>query len=307
MLDVRRLRVLREVAAHGSFSAAADVLAFTQPAVSRQIATLEAEAGTRLVERSARGVRLTQAGELLVEHADAILDRLTAAESQLEALTELRGGRVRIGAPPTANATLVPLAIRAFHQAHPEVELRLDEATSRELAERLSAGELDVAILVNAERMEDLPGDLVIEPLMDDPLHLAVARDHPLADVAQVRMEDLSGEIWIEGRDPVCSGPLRHAARAAGFEPRICLESAQWLGKQGLVAAGVGVTLIPTLALATVRDDIVLRSLGPDAPRRTISLATLGCGYQAPAVEPMRELLQPVAAEHCFACDARVT
>src|SRR3954453_21328485 len=92
MLDVRRLRVLREVAAHGSFSAAADVLAFTQPAVSRQIATLEAEAGTRLVERSARGVRLTQAGELLVGHADAILDRLTAAESQLEALSQLRGG-----------------------------------------------------------------------------------------------------------------------------------------------------------------------------------------------------------------------
>ena len=99
MLDVRRLRVLREVAAHGSFSAAAEALAFTQPAVSRQIATLETEAGTRLVERSARGVRLTQAGELLVGHADVILDRLTAAESQLEALSQLEGGRLHIGAP----------------------------------------------------------------------------------------------------------------------------------------------------------------------------------------------------------------
>src|SRR5215213_3524659 len=130
MLDVRRLRVLREVAAHGSFSAAADVLAFTQPAVSRQIATLEAEAGTRLVERSARGVRLTQAGELLVGHADAILDRLGAAESQLEALSHLEGGRLRIGAPATANATLIPLAIRAFDGEHPDVDLRLDEAPS---------------------------------------------------------------------------------------------------------------------------------------------------------------------------------
>ena len=109
MLDVRRLRVLREVAAHGSFSAAAEALAFTQPAVSRQIATLETEAGTRLVERSARGVRLTQAGELLVGHADVILDRLTAAESQLEALSQLEGGRLHIGAPATANATLIPL------------------------------------------------------------------------------------------------------------------------------------------------------------------------------------------------------
>jgi DNA-binding transcriptional LysR family regulator len=306
MLDVRRLRVLREVAAHGSFSAAADVLAFTQPAVSRQIATLEAEAGTRLVERSARGVRLTQAGELLVGHADAILDRLTAAESQLEALSQLKGGRLRIGAPATANATLIPLAIRAFDDAHPEVHLRLDEAISSQLVERLSCGELDIAIVANADRIPDLPGEVVLEHLMDDPLHLAVARDHPLADVPEVRMADLADAVWIEGRDPVCAEPLRLAARAAGFEPQICFESAQWLGKQGLVAAGVGVTLIPTLALATVREDIVLRSLGADAPRRTISIATLGCGYEAPAVEPMRRVLRRVAEEHCFACDACV-
>jgi DNA-binding transcriptional LysR family regulator len=306
MLDVRRLRVLREVAAHGSFSAAAESLAFTQPAVSRQIATLEAEAGTRLVERSARGVRLTQAGELLVGHADAILDRLTAAESQLEALSKLEGGRLRIGAPATANATLIPLAIRAFDEEHPEVELRLDEAVSSELVERLSCGELDIAIVTDADRIPELPGELVLEHLMDDPLHLAVARDHPLADVPEVRMADLALETWIEGRDPTCAKPLQAAAHAAGFEPRICFESAQWLGKQGLVAAGVGVTLIPTLALATVRDDIVLRSLGPDGPRRTISVATLGCGYEAPAVEPMRDVLRRVAQEHCFACDARV-
>ena len=307
MLDVRRLRVLREVAAHGSFSAAAEALDFTQPAVSRQIATLETEAGARLVERSARGVRLTQAGELLVGHADVILDRLTAAESQLEALTQLEGGRLRIGAPATANATLIPLAIRAFDDAHPEVHLRLDESVSSELIEALVAGDLDIAIVTDAERIPELPGELVLEPLMEDPLHLAVARDHPLADAPRVRMADLKDEVWIEGRDPVCAKPLQAAAQAAGFEAKICFESAQWLGKQGLVAAGVGVTLIPTLALATVRDDIVLRSLGPDAPRRKISIATLGCGYEAPAVEPMREVLRRVAAEHCFSCDARVS
>jgi DNA-binding transcriptional LysR family regulator len=306
MLDVRRLRVLREVAAHGSFSAAADVLAFTQPAVSRQIATLEAEAGTRLVERSARGVRLTQAGELLVGHADAILDRLTAAESQLEALAQLKGGRLRIGAPATANATLIPLAVRAFDDEHPAVQLRLDEAISSELLERLSCGELDIAIVTDAERIPDIPGDVVLEPLMDDPLYLAVARDHPLAEAPEVRMADLAEEAWIEGRDPVCAKPLQVAAQAAGFEPKICFESAQWLGKQGLVAAGVGVTLIPTLALANVRDDIVLRSLGPEGPRRAISIATLGCGYEAPAVDPMRHVLRRVAEEHCFACDACV-
>src|SRR5688500_13904485 len=109
MLDVRRLRVLREVAARGSFSAAADALAFTQPAVSRQIATLEAEAGTRLVER---GIRLTPAAEV-------ILDRLAAAEHQLKALAGLHGGRLRVGAFPSANATLIPLALAAFDREHP--------------------------------------------------------------------------------------------------------------------------------------------------------------------------------------------
>ena len=305
MLDVRRLRVLREVAAHGSFSAAAESLAFTQPAVSRQIATLEAEAGARLVERSARGVRLTQAGEVLVGHADAILDRLTAAQSQLDALTSLEGGRLHLGAPPTANATLIPLAVRAFDEAYPEVHLRLDEAVTSELIDRVAAGELDLAIVANPERYE-LPGEIVIDHLMDDPQHLALSRDHPLADAPEIRMEDLADEVWIEGRDSACAEPLRLAAAAAGFEPKICFESAQWLGKQGLVAAGVGVTLIPTLALANARDDIVLRSLGPDAPRRTISIATLGCGYEAPAVEPMRAVLRKVAEEHCFSCDACV-
>ena len=262
--------------------------------------------GARLVERSPRGVRLTQAGELLVGHADAILDRLDAAESQLEALSQLKGGRLRIGAPATANATLIPLAVRAFDEEHPEVELRLDEAISSELIERLASGDLDIAIVADAHRLPELPGEVVLEHLMDDPLHLALPRDHPLAQADQVRLADLAGESWIEGRDPACAEPLRVAARAAGFEPKICFESAQWLGKQGLVAAGVGVTLIPTLALANVRDDIVLRSLGPDAPRRKIALATLGCGYEAPAVEPMRAVLRRVAEEHCFHCDACV-
>src|SRR3954468_7121392 len=147
MLDVKRLQVLRTVAHTGSFSAAAEVLSFTQPAISRQIATLEVEAGAKLVERGARGIRLTPAGELLVEHADAIFDRLAVAEGQLEAVATLSAGRLRIGAFPTANATLVPLAIKAFSAAHPDVELRLEEAPSHLLLDRLRAGELDLAVV----------------------------------------------------------------------------------------------------------------------------------------------------------------
>src|SRR3954453_1748916 len=208
MLDVRRLRVLREVAQTGSFSAAAESLAFTQPAVSRQIATLEAEAGPAPLGRPARGVPLTQAGELLVGHADAILDRLAAAENQLEALNSLAGGRLPLGATATANATLIPLAIRAFDEQYPEVHLRLDEALTSELIERVAAGALDLAIVANPERYE-LPGEIVIDHLMDDPQHLALARDHPLAGAPEIRMADLAEEVWIEGRDSACAEPLQ--------------------------------------------------------------------------------------------------
>src|SRR3954463_5543295 len=125
MLDVRRMRVLREVAARGSFSAAADALAYTQSAVSQQIAALEREACTRLVERNARGVRLTDAGRALVEHADAILARLADAEAELEAIAGLRGGRPRLAAFASAGATVMPKAIAAFRAEHPGVEVQL--------------------------------------------------------------------------------------------------------------------------------------------------------------------------------------
>lgn len=302
MLDVRRLRVLREVAAQGSFSAAAEALAFTQPAVSRQIATLEAEAGARLVERGARGIRLTPAGELLVEHAEVILDRLAAAEHQLDALSGLDGGRLRIGAFPTANATLIPLAIMAFDTEHPGVCLSLTECTTREAGPLLAAGELDVAVVSDAG---DPGEDIDLELLMDDPLHLALPRSHRLAEKPEIEMADLRDEIWIEGGDSICRTKLVSAAERAGFVPRIAFQSTEWLGKQGLVAAGVGITLIPTVALATVRDDIVLRSL-VDAPTRRISIATHSSRYRAPGVEPMRAILRRVTAEHCFTCDAMV-
>ena len=302
-IDVRRLKVLREVAAHGSFSAAAESLAFTQPAVSRQIATLEAEAGTRLVDRTARGVRLTPAGELLVEHADVILGRLAAAESQLEALAEIDAGRLRLGSFPTASATLTPLAIASFAEEYPGVELRLVEGRSPELLPLVAAGELDVALVPDTG--PEAPADVALEHLMDDAFVAALPREHPLADSPGLRMEDLREETWIEGR--LCMDALRRAAGAAGFEPRVAFDSSEWLGKQGLVAAGVGVALIPTLALGAVRDDVVLRELGPDGPSRRILLATNACLSPAPAVAPMKAILRRVAREHCFTCDALVT
>src|ERR671918_2746603 len=146
MLDVRRMRVLREVAVRGSFSAAAEALSFTQSAVSQQIAALEREAGTTLVQRSARGVRLTDAGEALVRHAEAIMARLAEAEAELEAIAGLRGGRLRMAAFESAGATLMPLAIADFRAKHPEIELTMTLGEPEGAEPQLKSGELDLVL-----------------------------------------------------------------------------------------------------------------------------------------------------------------
>ncbi len=302
MFDSTRLRVFREVVAQGSFSAAAEALSFTQPAVSRQIATLEREAGAQLIERLPRGVRLTEAGRVLLGHAEAILDRMTAARAQVEAVARVEAGRLRIGAFPTANATVVPQAIAAFARLHPAVELSLEEAVSAELVVALRAGELDVAIATDPPP-RDIE-DLTVVEVAEDPMLVALALDHPLARKPKLRLRDLREETWIEGGPAGCRRPLFSACAVAGFEPHIRFGAEQWLGKQGLVAAGVGVTLIPGLAVATVRDDIVLRSLGPDAPTRRI-VALMPAGYRAPAAEPFVELVRAQAGDHCVSCVER--
>ena len=147
MLNVNRLRVLIEVANRGSFSAAADALSYTQSAVSQQIAALESETGVNLIERLPRGVRLTPAGRVLLEHAEGIIARLHAAEAELAAIAGLRGGQLRIASFPTAGATLMPLAIAIFRAQHPEVAISLAEGEPEEIGPRLSAGEFDLALL----------------------------------------------------------------------------------------------------------------------------------------------------------------
>src|SRR5680860_1207271 len=169
MLDVRRMKVLREVAARGSFSAAAESLSFTQSAISQQVAALERETGATLLERGSRGVRLTDAGAALVSHADAILARLDDAEEELAALAGLRGGRLRLATFQSGGATLVPRAVKAFHDRHPAVELSMVEAEPAEAQPLLRAGAVDLAVLYDFERLPDSIGaDLELTHLIDD-------------------------------------------------------------------------------------------------------------------------------------------
>src|SRR5512134_897079 len=155
MLDVRRMKVLREVAARGSFSAAAEALSFTQSAVSQHVAALERETGTQLVERGPRGVRVTEAGRVLIGHADAILARIESAEEELAALAGLRGGRLRLISFQSGGATLAPRAVAAFRERHPQVELSMQEAEPEEAAPRLRAGEADLALVYDHPSIPD--------------------------------------------------------------------------------------------------------------------------------------------------------
>ena len=299
MLDVRRMKVLREVAQHGSFSAAAEALSFTQSAISQQIAALERETGTKLVERGARGIRLTEAGEVLVRHADAVLSRLASAEDELAALAGLRGGKLRISTFQSAGATLVPQAIAAFHRRYPDVELALIEAEPEPATEMMRAGELDLAIVYDFHGM---PGELdeVLDctHLLDDPYELLLASDHPLAARSRVRLADLADERWVHSTARSgCRIGVNHACATAGFEPHIAFETDEILAIQALVATGIGVALLPRLGLTTVHPGVTVVPVGRDAPVRSIHAARLREAYESPATTAMVQLLVDIAQE----------
>lgn len=298
MLDVRRLRVLREVAVRGSFSAAAESLSFTQSAISQQIAALEREAGTKLVQRNARGIRLTEAGEALVRHADAILARLSEAEEELAAIAGVRGGRLRLASFESAAATLMPLAIAAFRAQHPGVELSLIMCEPEESAPLLKSGELDLALGYESRIREELDG-IAHRHLVSDPMFVAMPADHPLARKRTIRLADFADDSWIASdRDCECNRLINRACAVAGFEPRIAFETDDYTAMQGFVAAGVGVSLIAELGLTSIRDDIVVRSLGRETPIREVYAATLADSHRTPATLAMLEILTGVAARY---------
>jgi DNA-binding transcriptional LysR family regulator len=296
MLNVARLKVLREVAYQGSFSAAADALSYTQSAISQQIATLEAETGMALLERHRRGVTLTAAGQTLVAHAEDILARLDAAEDALAAIAGLRGGQLRMGSFPTAGATLMPVAIARFRALYPDVELTLAEAEPEGIVPRLRAGELDLALLFQFDGEPALEAEMMRVPLLEDPMYLVLPRVHSLAGRRRLRLEDLREEAWVQtSRASACARHVVRSCHGAGFEPRVSFESDDYATVQGLVASGVGVALMPALALSSVHEDVVVRPLSPASPAREVIAAAAGGARLQPAVPAMLGILEEAA------------
>ncbi len=296
MLDVRRLAILREVAQQGSFSVAADELYLSQSAVSQQIATLEREVGMKLLDRTREGPKLTDAGRVLVSHADAAIARLEEAERELAAIAGLEGGELRLASFPSASATLLTEAVSLFHRRHPNVRLSVADAEPVESLPRLRSGEIDLALSfdypsVPAAEDRDLDRTLVLTESM----YLALPDDHELAGKRTVKLTELAEVEWLCGSRPsTCGEVVVRACRDAGFEPRVGFESDDYNVMQGFIAAGLGVTLLPDLALPTLRSDLVVRATDPPAPKRRVWALTRAEGARSPATDEMVAILEQV-------------
>jgi DNA-binding transcriptional LysR family regulator len=298
MLDVRRLWILREVALHGSFTAAAQALSYTPSAVSQQIAAFEREVGVRLVERRARGVALTEPGQILVEQAEVVFGQLTAMEQELRALADLESGLLRLGWFATAGSTLVSRAIAAFRASYPGIALDLFQGDPDECVPKLRDGELELALVYQFGLEPPLPDDIEQVDLVEDPLHIGLPQTHPLARRDRVALTDLADEHWIQGvRHGSTLEVLPLACRQVGFEPIIALRTDDRTVVEGLVAAGVGVALIPRLTVPTVRPDVVVRPLDSALLLRRVRVALAPMSYRSPAARAMLRVLQEVCAE----------
>ncbi|MFF3243500.1 LysR family transcriptional regulator [Streptomyces sp. NPDC002870] len=290
MIEARHLRVLRAVAATGSFSAAARRLGCTQPAVSQQMKALETSAGTPLLIRTGREMRLTQAGAALVRHASGILAGLTAAEEEIAAIAGLRAGRVRLVSFPSGSSTLVPAALAALRAAHPGTRVSLVDAEPPRSVEMLREGDCDVALAFRYGATAAEWDDLIVRPLLTDRLVGLVPEGHRLADSATVTIGDLADEPWIAGC-PRCRRQLVEVCEEAGFTPRIDFATDDYPAVIGLVGAGLGVAVLPELAMESVRPKGARTVTVEPSLHREIVALTLPDLAQVPAVAATLEQL----------------
>jgi DNA-binding transcriptional LysR family regulator len=261
-VNLNRLRMLSEVAGRGSFRAAAMALDYSPSAVSQQIALLEREAGVRRGRRGPRGAELTDAGRLLVRHADVALRELAKARRGLDALSGNGAAGLRVAAFPTATATIVARAARAF------AAVQVVDAEPPRARALLAAGDVDAAVLYEFE--PGGPGSLIGQ----DPMLLCLPADHPLAACAEVDVADLAGELWVGGEGCPSVPALVELCRAAGFAPAFSpIQTHDYVAMQGLVAMHALVGLIPRLALVAPRPDVAIRRLRPEPPARMLRYA----------------------------------
>jgi DNA-binding transcriptional LysR family regulator len=300
-LDLQTVRVVRQISEHGSLTAAAEALGYSQPAVSQQLRRFEERTGIALVERVGRGIRLTQSGRVLARHANAVATAIEAAAGELAEIRGLRAGRVRLVAFPSASATLVPRLIAALGAAHPGIAVTYVEAEPPEAVAAVRADRADLAITFSYPGDRDDPHrasarGLEVRPFGEEPIRLVLPAGHPAAASDVVDLAALGDDPWIAGC-PRCRGHLLELADAAGFTPRIAFETDNFVAVEGMVAQGLGVALLPALALAASprHPGVVTR---PTSRRdvRSLHLVTARGADRVPAVGATIAALDSVAA-----------
>lgn len=292
MLDVRRLRTLREVALHGTIRAAADSLSFSPSAVSQQLSALERELGYDLLERRGRSVDLTPAGRVLVERAEQLLAGLADAEAEAKAASGAADAPVRIASFASAAATIVADA------AGPGgLDAHIVETDPRLGLARLRAGEVDVAILWEYDFVPlRVSGAVELVPLLDDPIDVVLPRAHPAAAATAIELAELADEPWINSTTASSCHPfLQRACLAAGFEPRVAAETTDHRTLHHLVASGVGLALVPVLSQLDLPASLVARPIRTAPPKRRIHAAFRTAAAGDVRVQLVLERLQEAA------------
>lgn len=296
-VEIRHLAALHAVAEHGSFGAAAVSLGYTQSAVSQQIATLEKIVGQRLIDRPGgpRKVSLTEAGALLLRHAQAIVARLAAAQADLAALADGAAGTLRVGTYQSVGTRIVPTLVRRFHEAWPQVTIRLSESNAdEELLRMVESGELDLAFTVIP--LPDAP--LEVAELMRDPYLLVVPADSPLAAREKPpSWRDIASQPVIGYRHCRATRQVEEQTIARGGQLDVVFRSDDNGTVQAMVAAGMGHAIMPQLALDPNDPDVVALSPNPPLPPRIVALAWHRDRYRSAAAVAFVEMAQDLAAE----------
>lgn len=270
MLNLERLRTLDAVARHGSVSRAAEGLHITTSAVSQQLAKLEREVGQRLLARNGRGVRLTDAGRLLAEHAARILSQVELAQSELEAQRGQVVGELRLAAFPTAARGLFPAAIAGLRSAHPGLRIASREMDPEPAVRGVIRGDHDLAVVLDwYNKPLPLPDGLMTEPIVEDTADVAMPAHHRHAHRDEVDLEDFADDDWVTwGEDEFCHAWLMHTLRAKGIEPRVAHRAQEHATQLALVEAGLGVCVAPRLGRGPVPAGVRTVSVRQSVSRR---------------------------------------
>jgi DNA-binding transcriptional LysR family regulator len=270
----------------GSVSAAADQLHISPSGISQQLKKLEVEVGLPLLQRHARGMHPTEAGHVLAAHARRALRELEAARSDMDEIAGLRRGQLDLGTFPTVASSFLPIAIRAFKQRYPSIQLRVHSARRDTLIRLLEEGTVALSLLWDFSWDRIANDRLRVSKLFDDPMLLVVAHDHPLVDTGEVSMRALGEEEWILRADdhPVVE-VMRRASRRAGFEPKVAFYANDYAEAQAMVSVGLGIALIPRTAMANQHPNVRMISLGNTVQKRRILV-----GYRQERVPGAAEL-----------------